>query len=149
MRKSNWKVNVNGQGSPVNDIIKKFWISRGIENPETFLNPVGNIIPARDLKNIDKAATTFNICKNMPSPKFLIYADVDADGCSSAAILYHYLTALEIETEVYINQKKEHGVKDEFFLEDHHEDCVIIVDSINDTMEQYEKMLTRVPRFSS
>ena len=140
MRKSNWKVNVNGRGIPVNDIINKFWMSRGIENPETFLSPVGNILPAGALKNIDKAAMTFNICKNMPSPKFVIYADVDADGCSSAAILYHYLTALGIETEVYINKKKEHGVKDEFFLEDRHEDCVIVVDSINDTMEQYEKI---------
>ena len=140
MRKSNWKVNVNGQGIPVNDIINKFWKSRGIKNPETFLSPVGNILPAGALKNIDKAAMTFNICKNMPSPKFVIYADVDADGCSSAAILYHYLTALGIETEVYINKKKEHGVKDEFFLEDRHEDCVIVVDSINDTMEQYEKI---------
>ena len=140
MRKSNWIVNVNGQGIPVNDIINKFWMSRGIENPETFLSPVGNILPAGALKNIDKAAMTFNICKNMPSPKFVIYADVDADGCSSAAILYHYLTALGIEAEVYINKKKEHGVKDEFFLEDRHEDCVIVVDSINDTMEQYEKI---------
>ena len=140
MRKSNWKVNVNGQGIPVNDIINKFWVSRGIENPEIFLSPVGNILPAGALKNIDKAAMTFNICKNMPSPKFVIYADVDADGCSSAAILYHYLTALGIEAEVYINKKKEHGVKDEFFLEDRHEDCVIVVDSINDTMEQYEKI---------
>lgn len=140
MRKSNWKVSVNGQGIPVNDIISKFWMSRGIENPETFLSPVGNILPAGALKNIDKAAMTFNICKNMPSPKFVIYADVDADGCSSAAILYHYLTALGIEAEVYINKKKEHGVKDEFFLEDRHEDCVIVVDSINDTMEQYERI---------
>lgn len=140
MRKSNWKVNVNGQGMPVNDIINRFWMSRGIENPEAFLNPVGNILPAGELKNIDKAAMTFNICKNMPSPKFVIYADVDADGCSSAAILYHYLTAIGVEAEVYINKKKEHGVKDEFFLEDRHEDCVIVVDSINDTMEQYEKI---------
>ena len=100
MRKSNWKVHVNGQGMPVNDIINRFWMSRGIENPETFLNPVGNILPAGELKNIDKAAMTFNICKNMPSPKFVIYADVDADGCSSAAILYHYLTAIGVEAEV-------------------------------------------------
>ncbi len=140
MRKSNWKVNVNGQGMPVNDMMNKFWFSRGIENPETFLAPAGNILPAGCLKNIDKAVATFNMVKNLPSPKFLIYADVDADGCSSAAILYHYLTELGIEAEVYINKKKEHGVKDEFFDENHYEDCVIVVDSINDTMEQYEKI---------
>ena len=140
MRKDNWKIKVNGKGTPVNEIVDKFWLSRGIEMPEAFLNPSGNILPAYELKNIDKAVATFNICRNLPNPKFLIYADVDADGCSSAAILYHYLTAIGVEAEVYINKKKEHGVKDEFFLEDRHEDCVIVVDSINDTMEQYEKI---------
>ena len=60
--------------------------------------------------------------------------------CHYSSILYHYLTAIGVEAEVYINKKKEHGVKDEFFLEDRHEDCVIVVDSINDTMEQYEKI---------
>lgn len=140
MKKPNWNVKVNGQGTPVNDIVANFWKSRNIENPETFLNPSGNIIAATELKNIHKAATIFNICKNAPSPKFLIYADVDADGCSSAAILYHYLTALGVEAEVYINNKKEHGVKDAFFNTEHDENCVIVVDSINDTMEQYEKI---------
>lgn len=140
MKKPNWNVKVNGQGTPVNDIVANFWKSRDIENPETFLNPSGNIIAATELKNIHKAATIFNICKNAPSPKFLIYADVDADGCSSAAILYHYLTALGVEAEVYINNKKEHGVKDAFFNTEHDENCVIVVDSINDTMEQYEKI---------
>lgn len=140
MRKSNWNVHINGKGTPVNEIIKKFWSSRGIQSPQAFLNPSGNIHPASYLQNIDKAARTFNICKNLPSPKFVIYADVDADGCSAAAILYHYLTALEIECYVYINNNKDHGVKDEFFEEDRNEDCVIVVDSINDTMEQYEKI---------
>lgn len=140
MKKPNWNVKVNGQGTPVNDIVANFWKSRDIENPETFLNPSGNIIAATELKNIHKAATIFNICKNAPSPKFLIYADVDADGCSSAAILYHYLTALGVEAEVYINNKKEHGVKDAFFNTEHDENCVIVVDSINDTMDQYEKI---------
>ena len=140
MRKTNWKVSVDGKGTPVNDIIDKFWVSRGIDSPDKFLTPSGNILPGECFSNINTAVATFNLVKNLPYPKFLIYADVDADGCSSAAILYHYLTALGIETEVYINKKKEHGIKDEFFEEDHHEDCVIVVDSINDTMEQYEKI---------
>ena len=140
MRKDNWKIKVNGKGTPVNDIIDKVWRSRGVDNPSTFLNPVGNIYPASSFKFIEKAARTFNMCMRMPNSKFLIYADVDADGCSSAAILYHYLTALDIEAEVYINSKKEHGVKDSFFDIDINEDCVIVVDSLNDTMEQYEKI---------
>lgn len=140
MKKSNWNVHINGRGISASEIVERLWASRGIENPDAFLNPVGNIYPASCFENIEEAVKTFNYVKNLDHPKFLIYADVDADGCSSAAILYHYLTALNIEAEVYINNKKEHGIKDEFFDVDHHENCVIVVDSINDTMEQYEKI---------
>ena len=137
MKKSNWKINVNGKGTSVNDIVEKFWRSRRIENPEAFLNPSGNILPSEDLSNIRKAAEVFynNIVNNS---KFLVYADVDADGCSSAAILYHYLTKHDRECEVYINNKKEHGVKKEFLDTDHGENIVIVVDSINEDPYYYE-----------
>lgn len=139
MRKDNWKIKVNGTGTPVNEIIDKVWRSRGIENPEAFLNPVGNILPSAELSNIEKAARTFYMMINMKA-KFTVYADVDADGCSSAAILYHYLTAHECECRVFINHKKEHGVKDYFFDIYDESDCVIVVDSINNDMTQYEKI---------
>lgn len=139
MRKSNWNIKVNGKGTPVNEIVDKIWRSRGIENPEAFLNPVGNMLPSLDLSNIEKAARTFYMMINM-NAKFTVYADVDADGCSSAAILYHYLTAHERECRVFINCKKEHGVKDYFFDIYDESDCVIVVDSINNDMTQYEKI---------
>ena len=131
LKKSNWKIKVHGKGTPVNDIVEKFWASRGIDNPEAFLFPVGNILPSTSLTNIIRAAEVFysNIVNKS---KFLIYADVDADGCSSAAILYHYITKHECECEVYINKKKEHGVKKEFLETDHQENIVIVVDSINE-----------------
>lgn len=139
MRKDNWKIKVNGKGTPVNEIIDKVWRSRGIENPEAFLNPAGNILPSTELSNIEKAARTFYTMINMKA-KFTVYADVDTDGCSSAAILYHYLTAHECECRVFINHKKEHGVKDYFFDIYDESDCVIVVDSINNDMTQYEKI---------
>ena len=139
LKKNNWKIKVNGQGTPVNDIVKKFWLSRGIDNPEIFLNPVGNILPSTLLSNIETAANVF--CNHIENnSKFLIYADVDADGCSSAAILYHYLTAHQRECEVYINDKKQHGVREEFFEKDHGEQCVVVVDSINNDVELYERI---------
>ena len=139
MRKDNWKIKVNGKGTPVSEIVDKLWRSRGIENPEAFLNPVGNILPSTELSNIQKAAATFYAMINMKA-KFLIYADVDADGCSSAAILYHYLTSHECECEVFINKKKEHGVKDYFFDTEQDAGCVVVVDSINNDMSLYEKI---------
>ena len=139
MRKDNWKIKVNGKGTPVDEIIDKVWRSRGIEDPEAFLNPLGNILPSTELSNIEKAARTFYMMINMKA-KFTVYADVDTDGCSSAAILYHYLTAHECECKVFINHKKEHGVKDYFFDIYDESDCVIVVDSINNDMTQYEKI---------
>lgn len=139
MKKSNWKVNVNGRGIPVNEIVDKFWSSRGIDSPQTFLNPSGNILPTCAFENIEKAGSTFYRMIHSKS-KFLIYADVDADGCSSAAILYHYLTFHGVEASVYINNKKEHGIQPEFFDNDFGEDIVVVVDSINDTMDMYEKI---------
>ena len=137
MKKSNWNVKVNGRGTPVNDIVEKFWVTRGVKNPEAFLNPVGNILPATNLSNIIRAAETF--CNHINNnSKFLIYADVDADGCSSAAILYHYITKHDCECEVYINNKKDHGVKKEFLETNHEENIVIVVDSINEDPFYYE-----------
>ena len=139
MKKSNWKIKVNGKSTPVNDIIEKLWVSRGITNSDAFLLPTGNILPAMELSNMQKAAATFYWLVNSKS-KFVVYADVDTDGCTSAAILYHYLTAHECECEVYINNKKDHGVKEKFFEQDRGEDCVIVVDSINNNMELYERI---------
>ena len=139
MRKSTWEVAINGRGISANDIMKKFWNHRGIADPEVFLNPTGFLYPAQEFKYIDDAARTF-LMMLRGGFKFLIYADVDTDGCTSAAILYHYLTAHGAEAEVYINHKKDHGVKDDFFETDHGEGIVIVVDSINNDMTQYEKI---------
>ena len=139
MKKSNWNVKVNGKGIPVNEIVDKIWKTRGIDNPDEFLHPSGNILPSFEFENIRDAADTFEDMVHKNS-KFLIYADVDTDGCSSAAILYHYIKALGCPCEVFINKKKEHGVKEYFFEANHREDCVIVVDSINEDLEMYERI---------
>lgn len=139
MRKDNWKIKVNGKGTPVSEIVQKFWKSRGVENPEAFLNPSGNMLPSTNLKNITTAAQTFGNAVYR-GHKFLIYADVDADGCSSAAILYHYIMKLGCPCEVFINNKKEHGVKDYFFDKETDADCIIVVDSINNDLTQYNRI---------
>ncbi len=137
MRKETWNVKVNGQGTPVNQIMNKLWMDRGVENPEVFMHPEGYILPSTALKNIEAAGKLFLEHIDNHS-KFLIYADVDADGCSSAAILCHYLRNFDVDIEVYINNKKEHGVTDEFFERPYSdENIVIVVDSINDTMREY------------
>lgn len=140
MLKSNWNIHVDGRCTAASDIISKFWSSRGITNPTQFLNPTGNMIHPQYLGNVDKAANIFNLGID-EGKKFLIYADVDVDGCSAAAQVYHYLTACSAEAECYINEKKEHGVTDKFFDCGIDYDILIVVDSINDTMDKYNKIL--------
>ena len=139
LKKPSWKIKVNGKGTAVNDIVNKFWHSRGIDNPEAFLNPSGNILPSIELSNMYTVASTFCMMLNSGC-KFLVYADVDADGCSSAAILYHYIRAHGCECSVYINEKKKHGVKEKFFEEPHEEDVIIVVDSINEDLTLYNRI---------
>ena len=83
MRKDNWKIKVNGQGQSVNDIINKFWRSRGIDNPQSFLYPSGNSLPSTNLKNIQKAANIAYIYIKNKS-KFLIYAEEQPSASTSA-----------------------------------------------------------------
>ena len=143
MRKDNWKVNVNGKGLSASDIMTRVLNARGIKNIEAFLHPSGNILPFDTFKNIQNAANIF--LKHLEARNhIMIYADVDADGCSSAAIMYHYLHACGVDCDTYINEKKEHGVKEAFLNVIHQlpTDLVIIVDSIDDTSEMYEKILS-------
>lgn len=140
MRKSTWNVSVNGQGIPVNQIMSRIWASRGISDPPAFLHPRGYILPSTDLKNIVAAAAVF--CDHIRKhSKFLIYADVDVDGCAAAAEVCDYLRNFDVEIDVYINSKKDHGIQPEFFDRVADEQIVVVVDSINDHMEEYERIL--------
>jgi len=143
MRKSNWNIKVNGRGIPVNEIYKKLLKSRGIDDVVDFVEPSDyHIVSGAEFKNIEKAISVFDTHFHCNS-KFLIYADVDTDGCCSAAILTRYLRDdLNCRVTTFINNEKEHGVKDYFFdRKDQDEDIVIVVDSINEDVEMYERIL--------
>lgn len=140
MVKPEWKIQVKGQGLSVNEIFSKFWRERGISNPVEFLSPdYYSILPSTDLKNIKQAAETF--LKNLKDQKnILVYADVDTDGCSSAAIIKGYIDRLGYDASVCINSGKVHGI-DLNVLEQYCFDLLIVVDSINDDPDIYEKLL--------
>ena len=103
MIKSNWNVKIKGQGLSVNEIFSRFWRSRGVSNPTEFLSPDYYFInPAAEMKNMKTAANVFIDAINNGS-NILVYADVDTDGCSSAAIIKHYIDKLGFECSVCIN----------------------------------------------
>lgn len=138
--KDNWKIKVNGKGMSANDIYERLKKSRNIDKISDFFHPsTYHILPYTNLKNIDLAAKVF-IDTIKENGKVLVYADVDADGCSSATIIYRYLKRFNIEVDTYINPGKKHGVQPEFEPSSDI-DLIVIVDSINNDMEQYNRLL--------
>ena len=135
--KKQWDVRFNGRGLGSGEIISTIFDKRRIDDFSHFLNPnEDDLIPLDRLHNIDKA---FEIIDEglIMGYKFLVYADVDCDGATSGAIMIRYLRNFTDKVDWYINEGKEHGVKN-FDVSACDADIIIIVDSINEP-ECYEK----------
>ena len=72
--------------------------------------------------------------------KFMVFADVDCDGCTSCAIIYRYLKNYTDNIVYNINNGKKHGVKDYDLSLLTDIDIMIIVDSMNN-VEDYKHIL--------
>lgn len=140
--KPNWKIRVDGRNLSNNELINKALYLRGVEDIYEFLSPSRkHIHDSSCFKNIGPAANLF-ISTIRNRSNILIYADVDVDGCTSAAIIYHYLRNFDITPKVHINTGKVHGIPKDFdtsLLAGI--DLVIIVDSLNSEWEIYQKIL--------
>ena len=69
--------------------------------------------------------------------KFEVIFDTDCDGITAGSIMYKWLRNFTNNVTTYINEGKEHGVKN-FDVSACDADIIIIVDSINEP-ECYEK----------
>jgi hypothetical protein len=73
------------------EIIEAILDSRGITDIGDFLKPTeDDMIPFEELKGLDEAYQIIDDAITM-GEKFLVLADVDADGCCSNAIITRYL----------------------------------------------------------
>ena len=127
------------RGMSTGEIISTIFERRGIEDYPEFLHPtVDDLIPYEKLRNIENA---FKIVDNgvNQSKTFLVYADVDTDGCSAGSIMYRYLRNFTDKVKITINEGKKHGITD-YDIAKCDADIVIIVDSINDG-ECYNKFI--------
>ena len=88
------------------------------------------------LHNIDKAFEIIDEGLTM-NYKFEVIFDTDCDGITAGSIMYKWLKNFTNNVTTYINEGKEHGVKN-FNISACDADIVIIVDSINEP-ECYEK----------
>ena len=134
-----WNIQADCRGLDNSEIISTIFNNRGIDDIDNFLRPnKSGLIPFEKLHNIDKA---FDIVSDGidNNNSFLIFADVDVDGCTSGAIMYRYLYNFTNNINITINQGKEHGVKG-YDIKNCNADIIIIVDSINEN-ECYQKFI--------
>ena len=123
------------------EIIDAILDSRGIEDVTAFLKPsIDDMIPFDEMKGLEEAYQIIDDAIVM-GEKFLVLADVDADGCCSNAIITRYLRRCGADVECIINDGKEHGAEnlDLSLLADI--DVMIIVDSLNNDPEVYKRIL--------
>lgn len=136
--RTEWRYAIDGRGKSSGEIITEIFEHRGIDIDEFLYPKEEDILDSEKLHNIGKA---YDILMNgiAEGKSCLIWADVDLDGCSSAAIMYKYLKGMTDKVNVQINEGKEHGVKsyNDINIE---ADIIIVVDSIND-FEYYKPML--------
>jgi single-stranded-DNA-specific exonuclease len=123
------------------EIIEAILDSRGIEDISDFLKPTENdMIPFEELKGLDEAYQIIDDAITM-GEKFLVLADVDADGCSSNAIITRYLRKCGADVECVINDGKKHGAEDFNLKLLESVDVMIIVDSLNNEPSVYKRIL--------
>jgi single-stranded-DNA-specific exonuclease len=136
-----WVVKHDCRGMETSEIIDTILVDRGVEDAMALLYPNEDcLIPFEKMKNIDRAAQV--ILDGIENDKkFLVYGDVDVDGCSSNAIAVRWLRGHGARVDCCINQGKEHGIAkaDQSLFVD--VDILWIVDSIETQMYPYENAL--------
>lgn len=123
------------------EIIQTILSDRGIdEDLNRFLRPTeDDMLPLDALKNIDKAFDIIN--KGIEDGKhFVVHYDQDADGHTSGAIMTRYLQAAGADVSILYREGKAHGL-DGMELNLTKNDILIVVDSLNNNYEVYDRAL--------
>lgn len=101
------------------------------------MNPnIDDLIPFKDMKNINKAKDIFVDGINKKK-RFTINFDVDTDGCTAGSIIYRYLREFTDKVDWTINIGKSHGLLSQDLSQYEETDILIIVDSLDSTDEKY------------
>jgi single-stranded-DNA-specific exonuclease len=123
------------------EIIDAILESRNIDDIMDFLKPTEeDMIPFEEMKGLEEAYRIIDDAITM-GEKFLVLADVDADGCCSNAIITKYLRRCGADVECIINDGKEHGAENLNLSLLDNIDVMIIVDSLNNDPDVYKRIL--------
>ena len=133
---------IDGRNMEQDEIVDAILHHRGINDLSAFLTPSeDDMIDFDEMIGLHEAYVTIEDAITM-GERFLVLADVDVDGCSANAIMVRYLRARGADVQCVINQGKEHGAEhlDLELLKD--VDVMIIVDSLDNNPEVYERILS-------
>lgn len=114
------------------DVENCFFENRGIKNPTEYKNLNENcVISYENLNDIDKAVQLFSECTRK---KIHIVVDCDADGVTSAAMLYRYINEIYGNKPTYsLHTGKQHGLSEDIIIPEDTELLIIPDSGTNDT----------------
>lgn len=121
--------------------LENLLLNRGIINVEEFLFPTENsLLPEEDFDNIE---TAYQVLLSNWNSKVLILVDCDADGYTSAAVMWNYLRDAfpDIEMEYILHEGKQHGLEDTYKQVLESDANLIIIPDASSNDEEYHKML--------
>lgn len=124
-----------------NDLIKGIFANRGVKDIDLFLNPTSdNDTHVFDLPNIMQG---IDLIRDNINKKILLLVDSDADGYTSAAIMYKTLKFINEDADIdfFVHRIKGHGLTNEFmdYVRETEPDLIIITDAgTNDIVEREE-----------
>lgn len=123
------------------EIIDAILEARGIEDVGAFLKPSSeDLVPFEEMHGLHEAYQLIDDAITM-GEKFLVLADVDADGCSSNAIITRYLRKCGADVKCIINDGKKHGASELDLKLLDGIDVMIIVDSLDNDPNVYKRIL--------
>lgn len=136
-----WNIKIDGRGMDEIEIIDALMESRGIFNPDEFMNPQeDDMIPFSEMHGLDEGCQiVLDTIEN--GGNFIVHWDTDQDGCSSGAIMTRYLLNYTDKVSTLINDGKKHGVEDFNLKLLDNNTTLIVVDSLNNDPCVYEKIL--------
>lgn len=136
----NYKVMLDCKGKSNSEIINEIFNLRKIDDIYEFITPSEkHLLGYEGFKNIDKAVNIVIDGINN-NKKFKIHYDVDLDGIMSGTQIYKELKHFTDNISWYINNGKSHGILEESIDELKDCDILIVVDSLNSTMKEYDTL---------
>lgn len=126
------------------DLIESIMLNRGIDNIQLYLNPTNE--NDTDLSQVPFINETIELIKKNIGKEILILVDSDADGNTSAAIMYKYLKYVNPFAKVryFIHEHKTHGLTPQFMehVEETKPNLVIVPDAGTNDIEQRERIIS-------